>query len=225
MRTFWRHPRLVAVLAAATLACYAAAMWGLIPSRQTVARLASRVISAERYPCESCGCGCTGARECWTTCCCHSDEEKLAWAIRNGVQPPEYARFTDDQWVAAANAVEPGSASCGMCVPQIQQDLRSGAAKAASDCGRPAAPCAPAASCDSAGCDEKTPRRDGHQYLSALGCQGLAQMLLVPPPPVLTAPAMLVRTEVQTAMHEANRAGAPAPAWRHLDIPTPPPRA
>lgn len=45
---------------------------------------------AERYPCESCGCGCDSAEHCWRSCCCHSLAERLAWAEREGVTPPEY---------------------------------------------------------------------------------------------------------------------------------------
>ena len=46
--------------------------------------------SAERHPCESCGCGCSSAAYCWDKCCCHTDEEKLDWAAKNQVQPPKF---------------------------------------------------------------------------------------------------------------------------------------
>lgn len=45
----------------------------------------------ERFPCESCGCGCDSAEHCWRSCCCHSLVERLAWAARNGVIPPDFA--------------------------------------------------------------------------------------------------------------------------------------
>lgn len=44
----------------------------------------------ERFPCEKCPCGCVTAAYCWDKCCCHTDEQKLAWAERNDVQPPEF---------------------------------------------------------------------------------------------------------------------------------------
>lgn len=44
----------------------------------------------ERFPCEKCPCGCHSAATCWDKCCCHSDEEKLAWAKANGVTPPVF---------------------------------------------------------------------------------------------------------------------------------------
>lgn len=42
------------------------------------------------FPCQSKGCGCKDARQCWDNCCCYTDAEKLAWADRNGVKPPDW---------------------------------------------------------------------------------------------------------------------------------------
>ncbi len=42
----------------------------------------------ERFPCEDCPCGCPTAQFCWDQCCCHTDEEKLAWAHENGIESP-----------------------------------------------------------------------------------------------------------------------------------------
>ncbi len=47
--------------------------------------------TAERYPCEACHCGCASADQCWRHCCCHSLAERLAWALRNNVRPPDFA--------------------------------------------------------------------------------------------------------------------------------------
>lgn len=44
----------------------------------------------EPFPCQSCACSCHSAAHCWDKCCCHTDSEKLAWAARNGVQPPAF---------------------------------------------------------------------------------------------------------------------------------------
>jgi hypothetical protein len=46
--------------------------------------------SGERYPCESCACGCDSAEHCWRSCCCHTLVERLAWAAKNGVKPPDF---------------------------------------------------------------------------------------------------------------------------------------
>ncbi|WP_145097358.1 hypothetical protein [Rosistilla carotiformis] len=43
-----------------------------------------------RFPCEHCSCGCATADYCWDKCCCHSDVEKLAWAAKNDVSPPQF---------------------------------------------------------------------------------------------------------------------------------------
>jgi len=42
------------------------------------------------YPCQTRGCGCQNADQCWKSCCCFSDVEKLAWAKANGVTPPDW---------------------------------------------------------------------------------------------------------------------------------------
>jgi hypothetical protein len=47
--------------------------------------------SGERYPCESCGCGCDSAERCWQSCCCHTLAQRLNWAEKNGVRPPAFA--------------------------------------------------------------------------------------------------------------------------------------
>ncbi len=47
------------------------------------------------FPCQDCPCGCKTAEQCWTSCCCHSPSERLAWAKKHGVKPPSYARLED----------------------------------------------------------------------------------------------------------------------------------
>lgn len=98
-----------------------------MPSSRQLAGWLGR-LSAERYPCEDCGCGCASAMECWTHCCCHSEHQRLVWAIENGVAPPAGVVFSDEQWIAAANSVKPGSATCGLCVARIKSELRAGRA-------------------------------------------------------------------------------------------------
>jgi hypothetical protein len=43
------------------------------------------------FPCQGHACGCQTAEDCWRHCCCHTPEERWAWAEENHVQPPEYA--------------------------------------------------------------------------------------------------------------------------------------
>lgn len=44
----------------------------------------------DRFPCESCACGCATAEYCWDKCCCHTDREKLRWASDHGITPPTF---------------------------------------------------------------------------------------------------------------------------------------
>lgn len=44
------------------------------------------------YPCRDGKCGCKSAFQCWTSCCCHSAQERLDWAAKNGVVVPEYGQ-------------------------------------------------------------------------------------------------------------------------------------
>lgn len=79
-----RHRRLVA---SGLLIAYAFAATGLPLRVPTIAKRAT----AERYPCESCGCGCSTAAGCWGNCCCFTPSQRLAWAKNEGVRPPEFA--------------------------------------------------------------------------------------------------------------------------------------
>jgi len=42
------------------------------------------------FMCQDHACTCRNAGNCWNHCCCFSRSEKLAWAQKNKVQPPEY---------------------------------------------------------------------------------------------------------------------------------------
>ncbi|TWT95669.1 hypothetical protein Pla100_33100 [Neorhodopirellula pilleata] len=94
--------------------------------------------TTERFPCEGCPCGCSSAEYCWDRCCCHSDQEKLQWAHRNAVTPPEFLV----QRVAAASdhfASSPIRKSCcGACTASTSTDDscedRSACHTAVSDC-------------------------------------------------------------------------------------------
>ncbi|MCA9241388.1 MAG: hypothetical protein KDA37_14365 [Planctomycetales bacterium] len=68
------------------LLAFAVAATGVPLSLPRVARE-----SVGRFPCENCGCGCHSASVCWTNCCCHTMAQRLAWAQRENVRPPEEA--------------------------------------------------------------------------------------------------------------------------------------
>ena len=67
------------------------------------------------FPCQAKGCGCQNAEQCWSSCCCHSDSEKLAWAAEHGVEPPSW--FLAKQLVSASKheGCAPKSKAGGCC--------------------------------------------------------------------------------------------------------------
>lgn len=71
-------------IAGGMLVCYALVMFG-VPLPES----APEAGSEQPYPCQHHACGCRSAEQCWRSCCCFTDEEKLAWAERNGVTPPD----------------------------------------------------------------------------------------------------------------------------------------
>jgi hypothetical protein len=237
---FRRHPALFSGVSLLLLAVYVVASFGAIPSPRVVMGWFGEV-AGERYPCESCGCGCASATECWTHCGCRSEHERLVWAIENGVMPPLEAQFSDEQWIAASNEVKPGSAHSVMCVEQIKSELRKGIATRRSDdptC-EPAGACdglcgtancetkavgksASAASCCAKGGDEKKSSWPGPS-ISALSCKGLQQLLtmtLPPSPPVRVVDFILP----EPAAFVPQRPKVVANSSRTLDVPEPPPR-
>ena len=45
---------------------------------------------SQPFPCQHRACGCRSAAQCWKSCCCFSNSQKLAWARVHQVQPPEF---------------------------------------------------------------------------------------------------------------------------------------
>ena len=117
---------------------------------------AAAAASHERFPCESCGCGCTTAEHCWRNCCCYTNQEKVAWARENGVAVPEY--------VAAAAEREQASASkpkCPHCAGRVGPE--AGACSAPAGTGH-----------DPRGAGNKTPRAAGLRWIDVARCHGAA---------------------------------------------------
>ena len=69
------------------------------------------------FPCQANSCGCQNAAECWTSCRCHSDAEKIVWAKANQVTPPKW--FVADLSEPACDSAEPSTTgnatSCCHC--------------------------------------------------------------------------------------------------------------
>lgn len=218
------------------LGLYLVGSQGVLPSPRVFARWLG-TLREERYPCEECGCGCASAYECWTKCCCHTERQRLVWAIENGVLPPSGVEFDDEQWIAAANEVKSGSAHCGLCVAKLKSELRRGIA------ARPA--CEWVGECESRGgsscCEAKGPERVAggssccaasgpkraswpRPSMSALSCKGIEQLLVVslPPAPPVRIVVFLVPEPVVFVPERPKDVAYPS---RTLDVPEPPPRA
>jgi hypothetical protein len=155
--------------------------------------------AAERFPCENCPCGCGTAEHCWAACCCHTLEQRLDWARREGVRPPETA--LDD------------AQSRGLAVGDWRRGV-AGAVARATGSPRPAC-CATKASCCStpmpccaakSAPDRKASPPRGISLIQSLACRGLTQMWLSLGVATVTNPPLLV------ALPEGTTPSSPAPA-------------
>lgn len=184
------------------LCAYVVATLGVIPSPTVIGRWLGRTMgTSERFACEDCGCGCASAMECWTHCCCHTPEERLAWALERGVMPPEGVQLSDETWVRAAKMLRPDQEHCGTCVAGMKDKARRGIGirpvrtacdehaghaierACSSGCGhacedRPNEKCGSATACTS----NPTTALLG-PIMSALACKGIKELLVVGMPP------------------------------------------
>lgn len=85
LRQHFRHPQLMrralAVLLVLSLAC---AMLPLtLPGSQ------SKDLT-EAFPCQHHACGCRSAAQCWKSCCCFTNAQKVEWARRENVKLPDF---------------------------------------------------------------------------------------------------------------------------------------
>lgn len=177
---------------------------------------------AQRFPCEACPCGCGTAEHCWKKCCCHTLPERLAWARREGVRPPESALDSAEQaGLDVSHWREPRGFRVTLPAPieepaEHETDLADlppccRKARLAACCDTPRSENEPA--------DQDPPADPGVALLSALACQGLAEAWLslgeapaVTPPELIEAPVLTVAAD------------SPTPIWRtQTEAPTPPP--
>lgn len=98
------------LLVVAALACFLAGTIGIplfVPISQTKDR-------SQPYPCMNHPCGCASAEACWRSCCCFTNGEKLAWAAKHGVTPPQYvfAAAAQEKAAAAQEKVVRTTGSC-----------------------------------------------------------------------------------------------------------------
>ena len=41
------------------------------------------------FPCQHRACGCLSAGDCWTSCCCFTAAQRIAWAEQHDAEPPQ----------------------------------------------------------------------------------------------------------------------------------------
>jgi hypothetical protein len=112
------------------------------------------------FPCQDHPCGCTSAAQCWTSCCCFSHAEKLAWAERHGVVPPS---------IATAKAT---SRTC--CSSKTAQYVPGSRSSDYGDCvTSDSHACHVAGSGDCSSDGTNTPPARGVVLIEALACRGL----------------------------------------------------
>ncbi len=71
------------------------------------------------FPCQDDACGCRSAQQCWSSCCCYSDRERLAWAEAHHVVVP--ATF------AKPVTPPPAKPACSHCATQCQSKANANA--------------------------------------------------------------------------------------------------
>ncbi|MAT68621.1 MAG: hypothetical protein CMJ58_03780 [Planctomycetaceae bacterium] len=180
------------------------------------------VRSGERFPCESCGCGCATAEHCWRDCCCFAPAERLSWARREGVRPPQFA--LDDARRAGIEIAHWAEVRSGAKAPPTVAAVKAPVKSA------PAKSCCCGNSCDDSQVAASEPpeqtqvrRTASHvNMLQSLACRGLRTTWL-------TLGAVIVPPVFEASVEQSTSAfcallplpvEGPAPA-----IPTPPPQA
>ncbi|MFM1868495.1 MAG: hypothetical protein RL591_1903 [Planctomycetota bacterium] len=185
---------------------------GVFPSPQMIERLLVelRLASAplgfesrERFPCETCACGCASAHECWSNCCCHTEQERIQWAIEQGVEPPKTVRPSllarymraklEQAAVVVAQREQIATDELPSCCRERAEQARAAAksccSSSDSDCGADSDSCADSGSdsCCSSGSDSscgsvgvQASAKRGQPLgpcVSPLGCKGVSSAL------------------------------------------------
>lgn len=201
-----RRRRVIAALLAAYTVVVASG--APLPLAWVTAHARPTVTGGERFPCESCPCGCGTAENCWGACCCHTLAERLAWARREGVRPPETALDEAEHAGLDVRQWRPGARYVVRPVVEV------------ADASLPPC-CRQARACCSAKpqAAKKAPQPRGVAILKALACQGIADAWLsLGQAPIAYGPELVV---CDATFYVAD---APAPLWRSWEEePAPPP--
>jgi hypothetical protein len=199
-RRISRFPR--AFIAWSGVLAFILASFGVIPPLNSIT---TALVPRERFPCESHACGCTNPHDCWTSCCCHSPAERLAWAYRNHVTPPADVTFSQRDIAMASAMIASNADSCPLCSHDNHDDAASASASPdhTPPISKPALPFPGSA--------------------SALSCRGVSLWLALPPP-LSTRPTLITLIPLPSFIIARSEPLLIAPS-RTLEIPVPPPRA
>lgn len=181
-----------------------------VPDAASTKRLAGKDRSRP-FPCMDKPCGCDTADRCFTSCCCHTPAETLAWAKAHGVEAGVLVALErraavavpvprdEGSCCAAKPSAKPARPSCcatasgDLSGPEICSEYQSLASVAGAGCENSSEPVTTAATAAtlperSETADEETPRRLKTVSLRAmLACGGIvAEWFMtggaVPPP-------------------------------------------
>lgn len=202
------------------IAIYVVALIGL-PVPET-----SQAASDGAYPCQQGRCGCATAEQCWRSCCCHTLDQRVAWARAHGVTPPAYVL----EQLASQRSPGVETANEESCCEHSHQD----SASEDSSCERqtasnPSDDHPEAHACCGDTTESPTPEQPAAprvpwvSFIDAAKCQGLQSFWIalggvIPPPPAIDY------------VCELNPAGFVTPALQpryevSFSPPLPPPRA
>ncbi|MEP3479042.1 MAG: hypothetical protein ABJZ55_07340 [Fuerstiella sp.] len=74
--------------------------------------------SSVPYPCMNRPCGCDSAEQCWRSCCCFTNQQKVTWAKKNSVVLPSYVvDAAKKESLASSSTRKP---ACPHCVESSQ---------------------------------------------------------------------------------------------------------
>lgn len=180
--------------------------------------------SAERFPCEACPCGCADAESCWRGCCCLTNQQKLAWAERNGVTPPAFVMLAAKREERAKQSVQSELPAC--CKARLAK--AAAACEGEVDCAVAAnAQTSEAGECDKCQASRADETRAPHKrfvtYIALMRCKGISISVSFLPPalPVLIAGFQMPPAEQVDSVGSERQLYASL----YLAVPTRPPDA
>jgi hypothetical protein len=69
----------------------------------------------EPFPCQFSRCGCRTREQCRQSCCCHTKEQKIAWALARGIDPDRVAILTPAEKTRYATSPPKSAAKSFTC--------------------------------------------------------------------------------------------------------------